>query len=321
MPDIDFKQKLKDEPIWGISIFGTLLIIANIIAQPSFGAPSNWPEQLAAVAPLALVAMASTPAVISGRGGLDISIGPLAILINVVLVNKLLGQGVTSVWVCVPIVLALGALVGAINGFLVAVLRYQPVIATLCTFFVVTGLSLSMGAADTAAPSGNWTIDLASSVGPIPGALILMGVPAAIWLGLGRTAYVKNLYAVGGNDVTAFASGTNVVGTRILAYTLGGLIAAFAGIAITAYLQSSAGTGASQYTLIALAAVALGGTDFGGGRGGLLGSALAAFTIYLAQDLILALRVPPTWLQVVYGGLLVVGLGLAALKTKQRVGD
>ena len=60
------------------AVLALALLVANVIAEPSFGEPGNWPAQLAALAPFAIVAMASTPAILSGGGGLDISVGPIA---------------------------------------------------------------------------------------------------------------------------------------------------------------------------------------------------------------------------------------------------
>ena len=74
-----------------------VLLIANVAAEPTFGEPGNWPALLAALAPFAIVAMASTPAILAGGGGLDISIGPLTVLMNVVLIEWLLPGG--SAWV------------------------------------------------------------------------------------------------------------------------------------------------------------------------------------------------------------------------------
>src|SRR5881628_1084454 len=105
-----------------------VLLIANIVALPKFAAPSWWPQELAGFAPFALIAMASTPSVLSGGGGIDISLGPLMTLVNVVLVTGLLPHGLGSPFVAVPVLLLLGAAIGALNGFFVAVLRYQPVI-------------------------------------------------------------------------------------------------------------------------------------------------------------------------------------------------
>lgn len=310
------REFLRARPFAFALLLSIALLVANILAEPSFGKPSNWPQELAAFTPLALVAMASTPSILSG--GLDISVGPTAVLINVVLVISLLPHGVDSAWACVPILLTLGAVVGAVNGLLVAVLRYQPVIATLCSFFVLIGINLKVGASPHPAPAGNWTADLGDKVGPVPGALILLAVPVVVWLLLARGAYQRTLYAVGGNDVTAFSAGVDVAATRVVAYAIGGLFAAVAGISLSALVQSSQGTASAQYTLIALAAVALGGTQLGGGRGGLLGSALGALAIYLIQTLLSALSVPPTWLQVVYGGMLVIGVIVGARITAPR---
>ncbi len=317
MPDVT--RLLRTRYFMFALLLAVLLLVANVIAEPHFGKPSNWPSELAALAPFALVAMASTPSIVSGGGGLDISVGPLVVLVNVVLTISLLAGGQGSVWVDLPILLALGAAVGAINGTLVAVFRYQPVIATLCMFFVLSGISLKVGATPKAAVAGNWTADLGDKVfGFLPGALVLLAIPVVIWFVLSRTSFHRNLYAVGGNDATAYSAGVNVTAVRIVAYAVGGLFAAVGGIALTALVQTSQAGSSAQYTLIALAAVALGGTPLGGGRGGLLGSALGASCIYLMQTLLSALNVPQTWLQVVYGGLLIIGVVVGARISSSR---
>lgn len=313
----DFPRLLRTRPFMFALLLAIALLLANIVADPTLASPENWPDELAALAPFALVAMASTPSIISGGGGLDISIGPLTVLCNVILVVWLL-PNIDSAWLGLPLLLLIGAGIGAINGFLIAVLRYQPVIATLCTFFVLSGVSLKIAATPHTAAPGNWTIDLAGKVGPIPGALLLLAIPVVIWVALSRTTYHRNLYSVGGNDTTAYVSGVKVVATRVIAYAVGGLFAAVAGVALTALVQSTQATAGTQYTLIALAAVALGGTPLGGGRGGLLGSSLGAASIYLMQTLLSALSVPPTWLQIVYGGLLVIGVVVGAGITAPR---
>jgi ribose transport system permease protein len=109
-----------------------------------------------------------------------------------------------------------------------------------------------------------------------------------------------------------------VTRTRIVAYAIGGLFASFAAVALTGLVETTQQSASAQYTLIALAAVALGGTPLGGGRGGLLGSMLGAASIFLIQSLMDGLDVPTTWLQVVYGGLLIVGVIVGALLTAQK---
>jgi ribose transport system permease protein len=294
-----------------------LLLVANVLAEPNFADPDNWPQQLATLAPLALVAFASTPAIVAGGGGLDLSVGPLAIFVNVVLVQELLPGGLQSPGTAIPILLGIGLAFGAVNGFLVAGLRYVPVIATICTLFVLTGLALKVGE-ESRPPGANWTTDLADSVGPVPGALILLAVPVVVWLAAKTLGYHRALYAVGGNDVAAFSAGVDVVGVRVVAYALGGLFAAVAGIAITALVQSAQSGTIPFYVLAGLTAVALGGVPLSGGRGGLTGAFFGACALYLIQTLLGALDVANDWVNVVYGLTLIISVLLGAATMRFR---
>jgi len=289
-----------------------LLLIANIIAQPGFASPSNWPETLAIFAPFAIAALASTPAIMSGGGGIDISIGPLMTVIDMVIVADLLPHGLGSPAFVVPFCLIAGAAVGAINGTLVTVLRFQPVVATLCMNFILTGLATQIEGSSTPQGSTWWTNDLASSFGPIPGGLISIAVVLLIWLALSRTAYLRNLHATGGDDATAFSAGVDVTRVRILAYTVGGLFAGIGGLALMAVLREGEAGDATMYTLIALAAVALGGTAFTGKRGSLIGSLFGAACMYLITNVLSAARVPDTWTDAIYGALLVIAVIVSA---------
>jgi ribose transport system permease protein len=306
-------EQLRRRPWLFAAALGLGLLAANIIAEPNFGKPGNWPSELATLAPFAIVALASTPSILSGGGGLDISVGPIAVLANVVLIEWFLPRsGLDSAWVGIPLLVLIGAAIGAMNGTLVAVFRYQPVIATLCTFFVLAGVIQKIAPSPKSPAAGNWTTDFADKLGAVPGALILMAIPLAAWLALSRTAYHRNLYAVGGNDATAFSAGVNVTATRIIAYALGGAFAAIAGIALTALVQATQTASFASYTLVALAAVALGGTQLGGGRGGMIASLLGAVCIYLMQTFLSAVGVSSSWLNLVYGAMLVCGVVVGA---------
>jgi ribose transport system permease protein len=294
-----------------------LLLAANLAARPSFGEPSSWPATLAAFAPFALAAMASTPAILGGGGGLDISIGPLLNLVSIVIVGVLLPAGLGDAWIAIPAAIALGAAVGAVNGLLVTVLRYQAVLATLCTLFVLTGIALKVQEAPESGSTG-WLSQLGDQVGPIPGALLLLAVPVMIWLALARMPYLKALYSVGGDDVAAYSAGVPVTRVRLGAYVLGGVFAALAGIAFAAATQSADATQGFQYTLPAIAAVAIGGTSLLGGRGSLTGAVAGAGVMFLTQTLLDSLEVSNLWLQVVYGALLIFAIVLGSVMTAPR---
>jgi len=212
----------------------------------------------------------------------------------------------------VPVCLVIGAAVGALNGTLVTVFRFQPVVATLCMNFILTGLATQIEGGSTPQGSTWWTNDLASSFGPIPGGLITLGAVLAIWFALSRTAYLRNLYATGGDDAAAFSAGLDVTRVRILAYTTGGLFAGVGGLALMAVLMEGEAGNATMYTLVALAAVALGGTAFTGKRGSLIGSLLGAACMYLITNVLSAAHVPDTWTNAIYGGLLLVAVIFSA---------
>jgi ribose transport system permease protein len=293
-------------------VFAVSLFVANLIALPSFVGAGQLTPTLGTLAPFAIAGMASTPAFLSGGGGIDLSIAPLMGLVNIVLVTQLLGTSLGTPVLAIPILLALGAAVGAANGILIAHMRFPPVIATLGMFFVLSGIDLSL-VPNPVSESAAWTNALAGSVGPVPGAVFTVGGPLVLWLLLRRTPYVGTILAVGDNDATAFSAGVNVNADRISAYAVGGLIAAVGGIALTALIRSADAQTFSDYILAALAAVALGGTNLAGGRGGLAASAIGATCIFLLNNLLSAVSVPAQYIQVAYGSVLLIAVGLGAL--------
>lgn len=303
---------LRSRPYGFALVLFVVLLIANIAAQPSFASPSNWAETLAIFAPFAIAALASTPAIMSGGGGIDISIGPLMTVINMAIVADLLPHGLGSPWVVVPFCLVAGAAIGAVNGTLVTVLRFQPVVATLCMNVILTGLATQLQGSSTPQGSTWWTNDLSSSFGPVPGGLISIAVVLAAWYALSRSAYTRNLYATGGDDAAAFSAGVDVTRVRIGAYTVGGLFAGVGGLALMAVLKEGEAANATMYTLVALAAVALGGTTFSGRRGSLVGTLCGAACMYLITNVLSAANVPDTWSDAIYGCLLLIAVIISA---------
>jgi len=298
-------------------VLALVLVVANGVAQPSFLHPGQWPALLGNLAPFAILGMASTPPILSG-GGVDISPGPLATLVNCVLVAVLIQHGLGAPAIAIPLLLALGIVVGVVNGILVAVVRLQSVIATLGTLFILTGLALKIAPNPTSVTEG-WIGPLAGEIGGwFPGAVLTIGAPALVWLALRRTAFVRNLYAVGGDEVAAFSAGVKVTAVRIGAYAIAGLFAAIGGIALTALIQSSESSLGTSYALIALAAVSLGGTSLAGGRGGVLGSFFGACAIFLLQELLSAVGVSANYLQLAYGSLLILGVVSGAVMSRSR---
>jgi ribose transport system permease protein len=286
------------------ALLSVALLVGNIVTEHGGFALS---DQLANVAPLAIAALASAPSIIGG--GFDLSISPLICLTNIAYVVWLAPHGLGGA-VSVPIMLGLGAAVGLLNGLLIITLRVQPIVVTLAMYFSLQGIDLLIAPNPVSMKNAGWVQHLAGSVGPVPGGLITIGIPVLIWIGLRFVPYRRLLYAVGSNDATAYSSGVNVNVVRVASYALGGLFAGFGGLALTGLVSSADASNATEYTLIAMAAIVLGGTSLSGGRGGLIGPLLGAFAIYLLQNLLATFAINPAYLQIVYGGMLIVAVVL-----------
>jgi ribose transport system permease protein len=250
---------------------------------------------------LIMVSMAQTVPVITG--GLDLSVGPIMTLVNClasVLVSGSAGAIVFGMLAC----LAAGALAGFVNGCIVVFGRIQPIIATLATGAIYIGISLflrptpggkvdenlswvatnAMAEMDTTYgwfPAGApWWF--AHGIGrlPVPILLVLL-IVVLVWLPFRNTVTGRGCYAVGSAEGAAYMSGLRIWRSKLAAYTLGGLFAAFGGL----YLALQTGTGnadipqAGAYTLNSIAAVVVGGTSLFGGSGGAIGSVFGALVL------------------------------------------
>jgi ribose transport system permease protein len=304
---------------------GLLMVAVLIVTLIKDGGNFGVSDQLGIAAPMILAAMASAPSII-GRG-FDLSISPLLVFCGAVYVVWLAPHGLGGA-IAVPIVLGVGLTAGLVTGLIITLLRIQPVVVTLGMYFALQGVNLLVAPNPASLGEGDrWIYHLAGEVGPIPGAVFTLGIPLLIWYGLKRIPFRGLLYAVGSNDATAFSSGVNVTAVRVGSYALGGLFAGFGGLALTALVRSTNASTSTQYALIAIAAVVLGGTSLAGGRGGLIGVAFGAFTIYLFQNLLSSFEVNPAWLQIVYGAILIVAVviqgalvpeaGIGGLKAKR----
>jgi ribose transport system permease protein len=299
----------------GTGVIGGLLIVLvviNAIVNPARLAPAGILTTVGLVAPLFLAALATTPAILSGGGGIDMSIGPMIGLLNVAMVKYLFLNGIDSPLVVIPVVLAAGTALGALNGFLVASVRLQPIVATLGTYLVFFGLTPWI----MARPGGDapdWLLRLGDDL-----SLALPLFAAVIWAAIYRTPLHAYLMAVGGSAKAAWTSGIDVSRVRLFAYALGGLFAACAALAITALLGSGDPNIGPPITLKAIAAVALGGVSLAGGRGGLIGAGVGALVIF-SLDLALTATNQSTFvLQMVFGIVLVLAVLFNAIVSRRR---
>ncbi|MDQ0322611.1 ribose/xylose/arabinose/galactoside ABC-type transport system permease subunit [Pararhizobium capsulatum DSM 1112] len=254
--------------------------------------------------------------------GIDLSVGPMVALSNVVASYLLAGDGF-SLWLGVIAVLATGVACGFVNGVVVAVGRIPPIIATLATGAIYSGIALFL----RPTPGGDVNSDLSDAmtyaVGPIPTSLILIAILLiAIAILLKRTAFGLSLYGVGSSEHAAELTGISLTRTRIAAHSLGGLCAGIAGFYVAMVtLTGDAGIGPS-YTLNSIAAIVLGGVSLAGGIGSPIGAVIGALLLKTVAALMFFSGLPPL-AQPFFEGLilaLAIMLGsLALLRVRNRL--
>ena len=282
-----------------LGLLGGLLAFSFVI-KPDFGAFDLETLSKGAL-PLAFAAVAQAIIVISG--GIDLSIGAMMALSNVtaaLLMDQLPPEAAVGV---VALVLAMGFVLGTINGLLVVWTRVPDIVVTLAMSFVWAGAALLV----LPRPGGSaadWFIALGSGsmiVEFVPrAAVVLLVVVGIVWLPLRRSRLGLSIYAIGSDRLAAFRSGVNVDRTRVIAYAVGGFFAACGGLALT--MTTGIGTPTtSLYTLQAVAAIVLGGVSLAGGRGGLLGPIAAAYILGLIRLDLVFIGVNPNYSTVIQG--------------------
>src|SRR5690606_7842777 len=158
-----------------------------------------------------------------------------------------------SPWIIIPAALLLGLASGVLNGFLAAILRIQPIVATLATYLIYSGLALSI----LPSPSGSVPTWLSGLAGPW--SILPIGLTVLVWLGFTKLPPCNQRMAGGSEARAASTSGINVPAMRFLSYLFGGLIAPMAALALSALVCSSDPKIRPGYTLFAIAAAALRG--------------------------------------------------------------
>lgn len=227
---------------------------------------------------LALVTLGQTLVILGGGGGIDLSVGGNVSLSGLVL-GFLLVHGV-GVWLALAACIFAGAVLGAVNGFLVARVGMMPLIVTLGTYFAYNGLALAVtgGAPISGIPQWfNWLG--ATTVFDVPVHVLLVLVPAIAVMVfiLSETGFGRWVYAMGTNEAGARLVGVPVQRLRFSFYVISGVLCALAGIVSTSWLLSARPDVGTNLELESLAAALLGGVSIFGGYGSLGGAILGAY--------------------------------------------
>ncbi len=309
-------------------IFALILLIVGIsIAEPKFLNPINIFNVLTQSSIYGIMALGMT-LIIIGKG-IDLSVGSVLAFSGIVAAS--LGQVATATTkffpnlgempVIVPILAALviGALIGAINGGLIAYTGIPAFIATLGMMTMARGATLMY---TSGKPITQLTPDflfLGGKIGIIPVPVMIYALMAAItWVLLNYTSFGKNIYAIGGNIKAAEISGVNVKKNLLLLYAYCGLMAAVAAIVFAGRVGSVHPGAAVGYELTAIAASVIGGTSFDGGIGTVGGAVIGALVLGVLRNGLTLLGVQAYWQQILEGMIIIVAVIIDMRKNSKK---
>ena len=252
------------------------------ILNPTFAEPGPFLAYLKRSAPLVILAAGAYFVLISGN--FDLSVGSLVTVI-VVVAARVIDNEPSRMWPVIALLLAIGVIVGFVNGFISTVLRVPSFITTLGMLLILNGaVFLWTGGAPRGALSENFRsigrqgIDGIPWIEQLPWSVIIMVVIGVASVFLMRADFGRQLLATGDNERAARLSGVRVDRVRILAFVLSGVLAAVAGILLAGFGGVSAQVGRGL-EFDAITACVLGGVVLGGGRGSVVAAMAGALTL------------------------------------------
>jgi ribose transport system permease protein len=288
-----------------------VLLLLTSLFSPGFLAGSHLRTLSVLAAFIGIVALGQTFVIIGG--GIDLSVP--WVLNSAAILMTLLARGQNApLLYAIPLILVAGALIGAVNGAGIALFGVPPIIMTLAVNVILQGgILVYTGGTPQAVAPGLIQFLAVGRLGPLPVVAILWaGLALVASLLLSKTAFGRQLYAVGTSATVAEFSGVPIVRTTMLAYTLSGFTAALAGMLLTGYTaQAYLGMG-DPYLFTSIAAVAIGGASILGGGGHYIGTIAGAFVLTILTGLLPALNLSNGALLIVYGAVILVTVSLAS---------
>lgn len=299
-------------------VFVLLFLSVDLITPGAFSY-FEFSFMSAGGATLALAAMGQTVVILTG--GFDLSTGAVISLVNVVLASTM-GNSFGSEVAFFFVALALGALVGAFNGFFVAVVRIPSIVVTLAAMFIVQGITLLIMEKPGGKIAPGFTSFFTGAAIPnvLPAPIVVLVVAGAIWLLIKHSRFGVGLYAVGSDAEAAFAGGIRTRRVLFLAYVLSGLFYGAAGAFISAQTGSADPLVGRPMLLEVFVAVVLGGTLLGGGRGGCIGSIVGAYILMIVVNILLVLNVSAYFSSIAEGVILLLAVLAASLNRDSPIG-
>ncbi|HEX8338318.1 MAG TPA: ABC transporter permease [Pyrinomonadaceae bacterium] len=294
-------------PTYGALGALVLLLVINSVFTPNFLDFNNFRNILLQVSPTVLVAVGMT--LVIATGGIDLSVGSVMALASAVAATSLDRFGAGP-----ALLLALGAaaLAGAFNGALITGFRIQPIIVTLALLISGRGVAQVLSNGGQLIPFSNASFEYlgGGQVAGVPVQVIVMALVVGLAVfAMRATPFGRYVAAVGGNEAASRLAGIRVHRTKIIVYTLSGLLAGLAGLIETARLGASdAQKVGLNIELDAIAATVVGGTPLTGGRATVLGTLVGALIMQVITTGFVMNGISYSWSLVIKAAIIVVAV-------------
>jgi ribose transport system permease protein len=288
--------------------FLTLFVVLSI-SSDVFLTSNNLLNIADQWAPTAIIACGATLVIIGG--GFDLSVGAIFALSAIVSVKVANSTGVAPGMIAGILT---GVACGAVNAVLVTVGRVNTFIGTLGTSIILRGFAVSLTAGFIVAADSDAYVNLGRSeiLGAKYSVAILIAVVAATAFLLWRTAFGRQLFAVGSNQEAARLAGISVARVRGTAFVISGCLAAIAGIIVSSRAGSAQADAAAGIEFTAIAAVVIGGNSIFGGQGAVWRTMLGVALLALIRNGFNLLSVDPTYQQMVEGAIIIAAVAVDA---------
>jgi ribose transport system permease protein len=252
-------------------------------------------------------------------GGIDLSVGSTAGLGGIMFAYFLVRMGVNPV-VAIFLALAIGALIGFINGLIITKFKLGPFIVTLAISGICSGLILVITLGSTISGITGPVLFLGQgmlNVVPVP-VVIFMLIAIGLTYVLKSTPFGRELYAIGGNVVAARLVGIKTENRIRMVYVLSGILAAFGGVMMACRFNSGQPTIGTSWVMSSITAAVIGGTSMSGGVGTMFGTIIGALMMTELSNSIVVLNISQYWEQVMTGGVVLIAVAIDAVRSMAR---
>jgi ribose transport system permease protein len=306
----------------GILILLVVLCAITAVLNPRFLTPENLQNTTRLIGAYGLLGLGLGVVVITG--GIDLSVGSVLALLGVLL-SIAVKQWQMPGWTAVLLVILAAMLLGLFHGFLVAQVRLQPFIVTLCGLLFYRGVARyivndeTRGFGDAVGLERLQFLAIGNLFGvPMP-FVLLLSTSALMWVLIHRAVYGRYLFAVGNNEDAARYSGINARLIIASAYVICGALTGLAAIVFAFYTNSIAPSSHGNFfELYGIAAAVLGGCSLRGGEGSVIGILLGTALLQVLQNLVILLGIPSSLNFAVMGAVIFLGVLADQLLKRKR---